>query len=81
MINAQKHKVWVYSEGGGFQQVADESVVKKAQEQINYYEDLISDYDDLISQGKNKIEQINIEISSLKSKIAVCQAEIKELSQ
>lgn len=79
--NAKKRKVWVYSDGGGFQQVQDESAVKKAQERVEYYENLISDYDDIIAKGEGNIKKCELEISSLKSQIAVYQAEIKELSQ
>lgn len=79
--NAKKRKVWVYSEGGGFQQVQDESAVKKAQERVEYYENLISDYDDIIAKGEGNIKKCELEISSLKSQIAVYRAEIRELSQ
>lgn len=78
--NAKKRKVWVYSDGGGFQQVQDKSAVKKAQERVKYYENLISDYDDIIAKGEGNIKKCELEISSLKSQIAVYQAEIRELS-
>lgn len=79
--NAKKRKVWVYSEGGGFQQVQDESAVKDAQKRVEYYENLISDYNDIIAKGEGNIKKCELEISSLKSQIAVYQAEIRELSQ
>lgn len=79
--NAKKRKVWVYSDGGGFQQVQDESAVKEAQKRVEYYENLISDYDDIIAKGEGNIKKCELEISSLKSQIVVYQAEIRELSQ
>lgn len=78
--NSKKRKVWVYGEARGFQQTQNKGAVKDAQENVDFYEGLISDYDDTIATAENSIAKCNLEISTLKSQIVIYQAEIEELS-
>lgn len=80
LFNSGKRTVWVYSGGRGFQQVQDEKAVNEAQQQVDYYEEMISDYDNEIARTERSIEKYKIENESLKEQIVNCQSEIAELS-
>lgn len=80
LFNAEKKTVWVYSEGRGFQQVKNEKAVKEAQQQVDYYEEMISDYADEITRAERSIEKYKLDNEGLKEQIEDCQSEIAELS-
>lgn len=57
--NAKKRKVWVYSEGNGFQQVQDEKAVKEAEDK---YRDAITDIQE--AEIDKKIAEIDKKIEA-----------------
>lgn len=78
--NAMKQKVWVYSEGSGFQQIPNERAVSDAQEYVDFYEGLIAKCDAEIEEALLQISKCELEIDALESEITIYQAEIAELS-
>ena len=72
--NAKKRRVWVYSEGEGFKQVADEKAVKDAEEElrdviVDIQEAEIDKQIDALQEQKEQLEENTKALTELESEI------------